>query len=330
MYIRSKPILSLDSVLSIPDIENRVFSFYIPEYRSGAKVFKSPFRAEQTGSSYIVDIRGTLFFKDFGDNSCLNFYMFVRKLYNCDFSTALAIINRDLNLGFHTTVNCNCERSDNILKVGTPSVPDTVILRVKKRDWTADDVNYWGKYGVTVDMLVKYNVYPISHYFIDKSYDAVLSFKADKLAYSLDFYWCDNVFRRKIYQPYSKNKWYSNINNTVVQGIKALPRYGEKLIITKSLKDVICFSEVLNIPSIATNSESSFIPIEVFEKLQKRFSAIYICFDNDNTGEKFSSIYAEQYNLKRINIPKIARVKDISDLLEINKTRVNEVLSQIA
>lgn len=312
---KSKKVLTKNSVLNIPDIENRVFSFYIPEFRQGNRLFKSVFRDEKDASSNIVKYNNTLFYKDFGEEKAMNIISFVMRLKCCDSNTALSHINDDLGLGFHSS---GCTKRVTTMPLGLATDGSVVtVLKIKKRSFNDEDIKYWGQYNITIEHLKEYNIHAISHFEITKGGKSNVIL-ADKLAYSFDYYVNEGVFRRKIYQPKSKIKWISNIDNTVVQGIKNIPINGQRIVISKGMKDTIVWNKVLGIPSVSANSEAAFIPDIVIEKLRKRFNEVYINFDNDKTGLRQSSKYATKYNLKIVEIPKIIGVKDISDLVKYN------------
>ena len=82
----------------------------------------------------------------------------------------------------------------------------------------------------------------------------------------------------KIYQPYNSDwKWTSNIDNTVVDGIKELSEQTELLIITKSRKDRLVLNN-LGYDAIAVNNEGTFIPMKVFEKLNNIYNQIILMY----------------------------------------------------
>lgn len=313
---KPQEIITIDSILSIPDIENRVFSYYIPEYSSGMKLFKSVFRVESNNSANIVRVGNTLLYKDFGEDKSLNCISFVKKLYSCDTEEALFRINVDLGLGFHNTVKSTIGsiQRDNY-KLGKPSGDVVKSLKIKRRDWQQHDITYWGAYHLKIEWLESVGILPISHFFIERDSGTSIC-RADKYAYTFNFYFNNGCFRRKIYQPYSEYKWLSNIDNTIVQNIKHIPKSGDNLIITKGFKDALCWTKVVNIPAIASNNETTMIPTEILDKLRLRFKNIYINYDNDDTGIKYSKIYSEKYSLIEIKIPKIECVKDFSDLVK--------------
>ena len=122
-----------------------------------------------------------------------------------------------------------------------------------------------------------------------------------------------------------------NCDKTLLQGYSQLPRNGDILVITKSLKDVMLFYE-LGINSIAPNSETMFLTSKVYLELNKRFDDIYILFDNDYQGitsmNKFRKQFkAEGIDLKCAWIPRKYGAKDISDLyLKVGKERLIELI----
>lgn len=58
---------------------------------------------------------------------------------------------------------------------------------------------------------------------------------------------------------------------------------GEYIVITKSLKDVMCLYE-FGIPAIAPCSENLFLTESQYEKIKKKFKRILVLYDNDRPG----------------------------------------------
>ena len=71
----------------------------------------------------------------------------------------------------------------------------------------------------------------------------------------------------------------------MIQGSKQLPKSGNFIIITKSLKDVMALWQ-FGIPAIAPNSENSFLSDIQYNKLKLKFKDIYLFYDNDLPGIK--------------------------------------------
>lgn len=58
---------------------------------------------------------------------------------------------------------------------------------------------------------------------------------------------------------------------------------GDYIVITKSLKDVMCLYE-FGIPAIAPCSENLFLTESQYEKIKKKFKRILVLYDNDRPG----------------------------------------------
>lgn len=75
---------------------------------------------------------------------------------------------------------------------------------------------------------------------------------------------------------------------------------GEFLVITKSLKDVMCLYSC-GITAIAPISENCFLNESQYERLRKKFKKIIIFFDNDLAGisnmNKFRKEFPDIYSV---------------------------------
>ena len=123
----------------------------------------------------------------------------------------------------------------------------------------------------------------------------------------------------KIYRPLSSKytKWRTNLTNNNVQGYTQLPEFGNLLIITKSLKDVMCLYE-MGYSAIAASSETTFIPEDVLKALRSKWKHIVILYDRDKTGMKTAREYSKRYKLDAIFVHKKFKAKDISDAVRDN------------
>ena len=123
----------------------------------------------------------------------------------------------------------------------------------------------------------------------------------------------------KIYRPFADKytKWRNNLTEYDIQGYAQLPSKGDTLIITKSMKDVMCLYE-MGIPAISPSSESTFIPNDILEGLKKRFKRIIILFDRDNAGVKYLRKMSLKTGLEGLLVHKKFKAKDISDGIKAN------------
>jgi hypothetical protein len=298
----------LDQVKSIGSLS--LFKYYCKNFKSLGKKFKSEFREDKSPSCQIDMIKGDLLYSDFGAGLNLHAIDYVKYKYNIGFKDTLKKIAHDFNIGKNSQF---ANQGFNIRSAEIVDIKekDLTIIQIKKRDWNEYDKAFWDQYCIKIETLNKFNVVPISHFWINE-----YMYIADKLAYSYNFYFdLPNRYARKIYQPYSKNhKWYS-CGKFVVQGEGMLPKKGDLLIITKSLKDVLTLYE-LGYTAIAPPSETSWLPSEYFKKQKSRFKKMVIIFDNDETGLNKSKEFSEKWNIPYTLIPIESEEKDISDYIK--------------
>jgi len=292
----------------------QIFKYYMPELNVG-KATNSPFRKDSNPSFGLVvnSETGDVIYNDMRGGDSGNWIKFLMKLKGIDFHDVLRVVNRDMNLGLAdysaSPIVLQPTKSKIVENVTPNELARELHLHVTRRNWQQHDADYWLSYGITRKELGT-ETFPISTYWFN-DWGSVI---AEKYSYCYDFYFDGTYFRRKIYQPFSKiNKWKTNLNNLVIDGIKDIPKRGELLIITKSRKDRLVLKG-LNYNAIGTNNESSWIPDVNFEKLKKRYDEIVIFFDNDEAGLSNAAKFGEKYGLRHIHIPTdLKEQTDISD-----------------
>lgn len=302
--------------------EIEIFQHYIDDEVMLGKVILSPLRREKKPSfGFFLGLGNEVCFNDFllGKGDFIKFLMLRDGL---TYFEALSKVANDFNLQDDYICKiypkeCSDKAKSKIIKDDILSKYTGYYLGKKAREWQSHDVLFWRQFGIGKETLEFFNVQPISYIFIgDKC------FPADKYAYCF-IEMKDGVETYKIYQPYSENyKWINNHNNSVWQGWKQLPETGKTLIITKSLKDVMCLYEVAKLPAIAMQSENVLPKRHVFKQLESRFKDIELLYDNDfdkdpNWGRIFADKFAKEFGLVDSFIPDKYKAKDFSDLVKI-------------
>jgi len=321
--IKGRPILSKEIIYSKISSED-IFREYCSPFKNIGEHFNSELRNDSKPSCIIDWIRGDLMYSDFGDGTHIRAIEYVKLKFSISYWQALEKIYNEFKLKENDNYLLGSAYSNSSMGDSRTFSDDRsnikynkshkTIIKIKKRNWSEQDAKYWqGRYGINRSTLIKFRVIPISHFWIDSNKLNNQMFIADSLAYSYDFYWENGIFRRKIYQPLSKNRFWSN-GGKISQGEGMLPYSGDLLVITKSLKDVMCYYE-LGITAIASVSESSFLPKEYIEKQKSRFNRIILHFDSDLIGIKKSKEFSEKWNIPYILIPEIYKSKDLSDLI---------------
>jgi len=293
--------------------EYDIFVYYCPNFKALGKKFNSDLREDNSPTVSIIPYNGKLLYKDFGNaDHAFDCFNYVKYKYNCSFIAALRIIDCDFNL----KLSSNNEAKEFTMGImgyrqTTPKFTKSlVIIRKKKRQWNKQDANFWGKYLVSKKTLSMFAVEPISHFWVNET-----RFTCKSVSYAFKF-----KNRYKIYSPYeSINKWLSNTKKADVQGFNQLPKSGDRLIITSSLKDVMCLYSA-GYHSIAMQSEMQIPDEKLISELKKRFNTIDILYDNDfdkerNPGQTMAKKICDLYGFNNICIPSELKAKDPSDLV---------------
>lgn len=295
--------LTLDYILS-KVTEYDIYAHYLGQFKVGA-IYNSPFRKDKNPSFGIYYSKRTkqLLFKDHGTGDCGNVVKFV-SLYTglTNYNDILSDIVKKLNITPTTTLDSS--------KQYIPS--DETIIGVVRQPFTKTDINYWSQFNISEKTLKKFNVNSIKYYLCNGIVKGI--YKETNPMYAYKVY---NNF--KIYRPLADKytKWRNNLSETDIQGFQQLPAKGDILVITKSLKDVMCLYE-MGIPAISPSSESTWIPNGILEQLKKRFKRIFICFDRDAAGVRNLRKISLKTGLTPFLVHKKLNAKDISDAIKLN------------
>lgn len=230
----------------------------------------------------------------------------LQKLWGVSREEVYTKITKDLLKFGNTPVN-------NAIHKVTVSRKSTVSLNSKVREWEDYDIKYWESYGVSLDVLKHYDVYPISHKFITKD-GKTYTFRAEKYAYTF-VERKEGRVTQKFYQPFNKGKykWQNSHDRSVLGLWSKLPKTGKQVCICSSVKDALCLITNLKIPCICLQGEGYSISETAVKELRRRFEHIYIILDNDAVGIKDAEKLAAETMFINVVIPSFEGGKDISD-----------------
>lgn len=311
MNITFEPInITKELILSrIP--EEKIFEHYlgVPIKRG---LFVNPCRNDDRPTcSYYTSKGGHLMMKDFAGFFCGDCISLVMYKFKCSYYIALQIIANDFGI---------IHRKD--LKINKPKIEYTglkleqtqgAIIQVQIKDFESYELDWWKRYGVTEQTLKKFNVYSCKNVFLNGN----LFYLEKTKQYVFGYYGGikNNIEQWRIYFPKRHNyRFISNWKCTQMQGGKQLNKDGgDILVITKSLKDVLCLYEY-GIPAIAPCSENEFVTEVQYQKLRNKFKHIFLLYDNDAPGIHASwKIHKKYPELPILFIPRKSGCKDFSD-----------------
>jgi len=285
-----------------------IYSYYIGAFKLG-KLLNSPLRPDDKVPSFAIfpSKTGDLLFKDHGTGIAGNALKFIKLYKGVDtreqLERELLRIVRKMNpmLG---------EVKPTHVKTVGSGPTDIGIVR---QPFTEVDKRYWKQFHISVDTLKHFNVFSIKYFLCNSVVRGTYKETSPMYAYK--------VFDKfKIYRPLTSKytKWRTNLTNRHVQGLAELPQEGGNLlIITKSLKDVMCLYE-MGYHAIAASSETTFIPEDILQSLRSKWKHIVILYDRDRTGMLNARQYSRQYKFDAFFVHKKFKAKDISDAVRDN------------
>jgi len=290
-----------------------LFREHFGHYEEG-EYYVSPFRNDTIPSFNIFEGKdGIMYYKDWGTGESGTIIDFMMKLFNINYKEALT------RSAVSTYTNKKKKRKKEEVNISPIIVPFDEI-----------DKNYWNLLGVDIDSLNKYNVYAASDVFINGNHFTKKDYRNP--VYALFFYYKGARYT-KIYRPFAPKtlKWRTDMEGVVeklIGNLHNIPDSGDLLIITKSMKDNIIFSE-LGYNCISTQGESLNIDKGLIEHLKNRFKKIVLFYDNDynksnNPGVMNAKRLAKIHNISYIYLEDRLECTDIAELAV--KIRNNKIL----
>lgn len=237
-------------------------------------------------------------FKDFATGDKGSCFDFVMKIYNLSFVESLKRINNDFFLGLD---------EDKILDRKTD-------YKISKKPFTEDELHFWKSYGITKEILQKYNVYSLEYF--ESTSQQGNPYKINSDANNFIFCYDHNKWC-KLYKPLGDKKYkfqhLGDKENDFIFGFNQLPASGGLVIITGGEKDVLSLASK-GFYAISLNSETASITKNKVLELKARFKKVLVLYDIDDTGIKQSKFLATANGFHNLELPVIHNSgKDISD-----------------
>lgn len=289
------------------------FGYYLPAELDKTKtnVLYSIFNKERTPSMRVFPHKGSWVFKCFSSGNGGNILDLLKLKYNIPIQAAKSKLLKDYE-AYIRGKDLDVVSFDNSDYV---ELPKFKLTDYNVRNWHKKDLDFWGKYFITENLLNEYKVAPLSNYVLSKKINSeeIIEYNFKKGTLYGYFNKVGDLY--KVYQPGQKPK--SMAVKSYLQGLDQLTGKVPNLLITKSLKDVMAFKVlgISNWESISAESESILIKPEMIGSFKQKYYRILTLFDNDDAGFKTALKYKQKYNLRTANFD--LGYKDLSDTLEI-------------
>ena len=309
MNFSFEPSLSKELILSRFS-EEQLMEYYlhIPVKKG---LFRSPLRKDKNPTcSFFRNSRGILMFKDFATNQCLDIFSIVQNKFNCNYYEALKIIANDFGIIQNKNLKKNLGKiNNNPIKIEDKEISK---IQVEIQDFSELELKWWAKYGITKNILQKYQVYSCKYVFLNDNLLAKSQQHCPIFGYYGKKYHGMELWR--CYFPKRTSfRFITNWPSKKIQGYDQLPKNGKLLVITKSMKDCLSMYSC-GISACAPCSENLFVTDKVLDDLKKRFKYIVVFYDNDLPGiSNMVKIKKKHPELNFFFIPRSYEAKDFSD-----------------
>lgn len=307
----SEEYLSKENILKYVG-EFEIFRKYIDPCLELSKLYSSPLRVDKHPSFNVFVARnGNLIYKDFATGETGDCFRFIQHLYGVGFVDALRIIDRDFNLGLSNQKIQLEKRTPMLVETKPTTLSKIKILR--SSTFSDVDLVYWAQYGLDIEDLHFYDVSVAKEVLVIKNGTSYKMYSGvDNPIYSYMFE--EGIY--KLYLPYSdSSRFITNASNDVIQGVDQLTRTSDLLIITKSLKDVMCLNK-MGYEAIAFQSENTLPNLATIEAITSDYNEVVIFYDNDIPGKIAAAKAVSFLNCRSVEIPEYLFSKDTSDLIK--------------
>jgi len=318
--IEDKVLWSKEKILSQVGQEE-IFEHFLKIPVNYRGMFRSPLREDENPTCSFKWISNTLWFRDWSETHAKDCFEIVKETHHCDFYTALEIIAKEFNLTLQTPREGFSASS----KLSTENYKrrknnEKSIIEVKKQRFTSTDVEYLKSYHLTHKIVRAYNVFSVKAFWLNGNRFYVYSKNKPALGY---YFGLDDSGRQKwkIYFYKTRDSWRFIGNTNRINGWIQIPEKGKNLIITKSLKDVMCLAK-FKIPAIAMQGETQIPYDYIIDELKSRYDNIYTLLDFDRPGIRSSNIIKKLYDIPPLFLTdgsfgsKDYKHKDFSDYLK--------------
>ena len=260
--------------------------------------------------SFYKNKNNILMYKDFAGPT-FDFIGCVMYLFNCNYYNALRIIAHDFNIIPIADIPRNppkIQYTNTVLEKTSKSR-----IEVELKEFSEKELKWWEGFGISKNTLKKFQVYSIKSIFLNGVYFSSSSESSPIYGYYGGTA-SDGAELWRLYMPTKRNyRFLSNWSQEMIQGSKQLPKSGEFVVITKSMKDVMSLYE-FGITAIAPNSENLFLTEPQYNKIKSRFNQVYLLYDRDLPGVKSANKIRKKF--KEVKVLLTPKTKDFSDYVK--------------
>ncbi len=269
---------------------HNIFTHYFGEFEIG-KSYNSVFRQDDKPSTgFYVNANGSIIYNDLTTSKKYDFVQFVMELFKLNYYKAMERIAIDFGLikGSKTPVA--------IKPIHQPKAKELSVFTVTTRPFNKKDIAFWKTFGINKQELIANNIFSVEQVIIK---DLVIETAYNELKFAYIFKDDEGKCYTKIYSPESEVwKWSGNVPLKLVYGMERLTCTGDRLIITKSVKDYLVLKKFFPEVIALQNESPASLTKKDIKALKKCYSEIILWFDMDRPGIKAANYYKKEHGFK--------------------------------
>lgn len=241
-----------------------------------------------------------------------------------DFNKVLAVIKKECNL----TNNIQEKRAETLKNRYTKNNEAETDKHFQYTAKTIEKLhlNYWEQHNwnVSEKVLKQYNVQALDKFeYWNSKKKAITKIKLFKGVLGFVYPVGNNVELYVPKQDKTKKFFLNKLNQNDVFGLDQLPDRCNNLIICAGKKDCLILN-ANGFNAVTFRSENHYVTKEQIEILKSKTKNVFICYDNDDAGQKSQAKLIEIYNLSPIHLPN--EFNDIADYFKVFSKQDFEVI----
>lgn len=330
--IVSSPIILTEEFVYSKIDQIDVYRYYLNIEPKTNKSFRSPFSRDSNPSlRFYVSNDFRLKFKDFSTGKNGDATTLVKELFNLDFKEALNKIYNDLQRGINVRSRGDTSFYSSIKDANFTVRTKSEIQVVLFSSEPVSFLDYWQSFYIDKPLLDLYDVKPAQEAYINGNLVGIYLDHNPIIRYLVDGEY-------KLYRPFAHKdkkewKWFSTFHNKCIFGFKQLDFNLDKVIISKSAKDVLVW-RLLGYNAITLPAETSRLWKELVDWLRSKFKYVFSCLDNDKAGITQMINYKNEWDIPYLLLPDLGVEYQCKDLAEIiysigyieTKVLINKIL----
>lgn len=292
-----------------------VFERYLNLKVDYDETYTNPLRSDSHPGCRFNNTRsdGAITFVDWARGIRYDMFDVVQKLYNVSYGKAIDIIMNDFGIKKLKDRSQFAVITQNDVKVDKQKQINEFSLKVKRRKFTKQELQFWQIEGlnITEEKLNNNRIYAAHSYWEYKNGKLI----NECLFVNNVFIYHNGGYNYQLYRPFYDKRRFINVSNLYYMDYDMIKDNYDYVIITKSKKDAFYLRQC-GFNAFCITTERIKLSKEFMDELFSRFKVVYTYFDNDRTGKSLSWFYRKEFGTTPFINTFDKKIKDFTNVLQ--------------